>query len=280
VPVASLPDPWHPIWHVGTLSVRAYALCVAVAIAAGVWITAARYQDRAVILDVAAWAVPFGLAGAAVHAILVSAGHDFKHQPLWTAATTSVAAIGIPGAIGLGAVGAWIAARRAGLELGPVAGAAAPGVAVGLAIGTLGHWWAQDFYGQPAAWWLAERVAPEHRVPGYQNYSSFQPAFLLQSAWDVFVAVAVLVAARRLALSGERVFLLGGVLYAAGSLWVEAVRIGPLPGVLGLPYQAWDDLIVFIAAAAVLIRTRPRTGQGRPVLTPDSPPDTCDVIST
>jgi hypothetical protein len=96
-----------------------------------------------------------------------------------------VAAIGIPGAVALGAVGAWVACRRAGIRLGPVAAAAAPAVAFGLAIGGLGNWWAQQFYGQPSTWWWAVQISPEHRVPGYENYATFQPVFLYQSLWDV-----------------------------------------------------------------------------------------------
>src|SRR5258708_7851456 len=137
MPLASIPSPGHAAWRLGPLSVRAYALCVIAGIIAAVVVASRRYRrsggpgGRAgVILDVAAWAIPVGLAGAVVHAILIDSGHDFTHAyRLWRAATISVAAIGVPGAVALGAAGAWIACRRAGVRLGPVAGAAAPAVA-------------------------------------------------------------------------------------------------------------------------------------------------------
>jgi prolipoprotein diacylglyceryltransferase len=264
--LASIPSPTSAAWRLGPLAVRAYALCVIAGIAVALVVASRRYRrsagnrqgPRGVILDVAAWAVPFGLIGAAAHALLVATRHDFTHaHGLWHVVTLGVAAIGVPGAVALGAAGAWIACRRAGLPLGPVAGAAAPAVMFGLAIGGLGHWWTQQFYGPPSAWWWAVQISPTHRVPGYENYGSFQPAFGYQSLWDVAVGLAVIWAARRFALSGERTFMLCAACYAVGSFWVESVRIGPLPQVLGLRYGALGDVTVFVLAVAGLYLTRP-----------------------
>ena len=169
-----------------------------------------------------------------------------------------MASIGVPGAIALGAAGAWIACRRARVPLGPVAGAAAPAVMFGLAIGGLGNWWTQRFYGQPSTWWWAVQISPTHRVPGYENYSTFQPAFAYQSLWDLAVGVGVIWAARRLPLTGERTFMLCAAAYASGSLWVEAERIGPLPQVLGIRYGAAGDVAVFVLAVVGLYLTRRR----------------------
>ena len=99
------------------------------------WLTASRYAKAGgrgeVILDVAAWAVPFGLIGTAAGAVAGEGAHLFPSRPgLWSAARAWDGAIGVPGAVGLGALGALIACRRAGLRLGPVAGAAVPGLAV------------------------------------------------------------------------------------------------------------------------------------------------------
>jgi prolipoprotein diacylglyceryltransferase len=177
---------------------------------------------------------------------------------LWHAATTGVAILGVPGAIALGAAGAWIACRRAGVPLGPVAGAAAPAVMFGLAVGELGNWWTQQFYGRPSAWWWAVQISPTHRVPGYENYATFQPAFLYQSLWDVAVGFGVIWAARRFTLAGERTFMLAAACYAVGSFWVESVRIGPRPELLGVRYGTLGDVVIFVLAVVGLYLTRPR----------------------
>ncbi len=271
VPLASLPEPGNAAWHFGPFTVRAYALCVIAGIAAAIAVSARRYRAqgnplgitaagrRGIILDVAAWAVPFGLAGAFAHAILEHTRHAFSHEPgLWRAVTDGVAAIGVPGAIALGAVGAWIACRRAGVPLGPVAQAAAPAVAFGLAIGGLAHLWAQDFYGRPASWLLAEPIAPQHRVTGFENYLTFQPAFLYQSAWDVMTGVMVIWAVRHFSLPGARAFMLAAAVYAVGGLWVESVRIGPQQHLFGVPYGTWGDVAILVIAAFVFYFTRTR----------------------
>jgi prolipoprotein diacylglyceryltransferase len=269
VSLASIPSPGQAAWNFGPVTIRAYALCVIAGMIVAVAITMRRYRAQggkpAMILDVAAWAIPFGLIGAVAHALLIDARHDLRHRPhLWHALVLGTAAIGVPGAIALGALGAWIACRRARLPLAPVAGAAAPGVAVGLAVGGLAHWWAQDFYGRPATWWLAERIAPEHRVAGFENYATFQPAFLYQSLWDVAVAAIAIWAARRYSLRGDRAFMLAAGAYAVGGLAVESIRVGPLPRLFGMPYGAWGDVVVLVAAAVVLYTTRPRQPQRTP----------------
>src|SRR5260370_36346488 len=265
MPLASIPSPGDAAWRLGPLSIRAYALCVIAGIIAAVVMASRRYRRSGgsgvragVMLDVAAWAVPFGLAGALLHAILIDSRHDFTHvYRLWQAATAGVGAIGVPGAVALGAVGAWIACRRAGVRLRPVAGAAAPAIAFGLAIGGLGSWWTQQFYGRPSAWWWAVQISPEHRVPGYENYATFQPAFLYQSLWDAALGFAVIWAARRFALSGERTFMLWAAGYPAGGFWGESIRTRPVPHALGVRYGALGDIVVFVLAVAGMYLTRP-----------------------
>jgi prolipoprotein diacylglyceryltransferase len=291
VPLASIPSPGRAVWHLGPLSVRAYALCVIAGIVVGVVVASRRYRRsgalaaarRGVILDVAAWAIPFGLAGALAHAILLDSRHAFdgEHR-LWHAATVGVAAIGVPGAVALGAAGAWVACRRAGVRLGPVAAVAAPALLFGLAVAGLGNWWAQQFYGPPSAWWWAVRISPEHRVPGYENYATFQPAFLYLSLWEVALGFGVICAARRFAFSGERTFMLCAAGYAAGGFWVESLRIGPLPHALGMRYGVLGDVVVFVLAVLGMYLTRPgrrppARGQVKRAVVEDSPGDVMSV---
>jgi prolipoprotein diacylglyceryltransferase len=229
-------------------------------------VTARRYRRAAggagrpgVILDVAAWAIPFGLIGAFVHAVLIDTGHDFRHMyRAWHLLTVGVAAIGVPGAVGLGALGAWIACRRAGVKLSPVADAAAPAIAFGLAIGGLGSWWTQQDYGPPSTWWWAVQIAPEHRVAGYENYATFQPVFLYQSLWDAALGFGVLWAASRFALGGVRAFALGAAGYAAGAFWTESLRVGPVPHILGIRFSAVANVVLFVIAVVVLYVMRSR----------------------
>lgn len=272
MPLASIPSPAHAAWRFGPVPVRASQLCVVAGILVAVLVAERRYRRSGgrpgIILDVAAWAVPFGLIAAVVHAVLLDTRHDIGHA----------GAIGVPGAIALGVVGAWIACRRAGVPLSPVAAATAPALAFGLAVGGLGNWWDQQGYGPPSTWWWAVDISPANRVPGYENYATFQPAFVYQSLWEVILGLAVIWAARRFVLSGERAFLLCAAGYAAGSFWIELIRIGRLPRALGLPYGAVGDIVVFVLAAVGMYLTRPgrkppARAQVKPALVEDSSGD-------
>ena len=138
--VASLPSPSRALWHLGPVPIRAYAICVILGVLAGLLIADRRYRrigGRAgLILDVATLAVPFGLVGARGYSVITDYQLYIGHGHDWTAMLRIWdGRIGIPGAVAAGAAGAWIACRRAGVAFGPVAGAAAPGLAFGQAIG-------------------------------------------------------------------------------------------------------------------------------------------------
>jgi prolipoprotein diacylglyceryltransferase len=273
-PRALVPSPAHAAWRLGPLPVRAFALCVIAGIGVAVLVTALRYRRAGgrpgVVLDVAAWAIPFGLIGALAHAVLI----DTRHL-------AAVGAVGVPGAVALGTAGAWIACRRADVQFSAVAGAAAPAVAFGLAIGGLGNWWAQQFYGPPSTWLWAVQISPEHRVPGYEDYGAFQPVFAYQSLWNAALGFGLIWAARRFALSGQRAFVLCAAGYAAGAFWADMLRIGPVPRVWGMRFGVGTDMVLFAAAVVVLYmtRSRPRAYEkpGQVTLVDDS---SGDVMST
>ena len=244
---------------------RGYALCIALGTIVAVWLTVRRYARAGgtgdTILDVAAWAVPFGLIGATAGAVAGAGTRLIPSQPgLWSAARAWDGAIGVPGAVGLGALGAWIACRRAGARLGPVAGAAAPGLAFGAAIASLGNWFTQQTYGRPSALPWAVEIAPVHRVPGYENFATFEPVFGYEAVWCAVAGGLVLWATRRFALLGERAFALQLALTFAGLCVAEWLLIAPAPHLAGLRADQWAELVTVAAAVAYLYRTRHRHG--------------------
>ena len=111
MPLASIPSPPRPVWHLGPVSLRAQALCVLAGILLALWIADRRYRaaggQRGVIADVAAWAVPAGLIPAAVGALLTQA-----HGSGWQAVRSWDAILGFPGAVTFGMLAAWFACRR------------------------------------------------------------------------------------------------------------------------------------------------------------------------
>jgi prolipoprotein diacylglyceryltransferase len=269
MPAAFIPSPGRGLWHIGPVPVRGYALCVLLGIVVCLWVADRRYLRiggrPGFVLDLAAWAVPFGLVGGRVYSVLVS--YDLYFGPGRDGANVFRfwdGAFGLPGGVAAGALGAWIACRRAGVRLGPVAGAAAPGLAFAAAIICWGSWFGQDSYGSPATAAWAVEISPEHRVSGFENFATFQPTFLYQSIWDLLAGVMVILAARRFALSGDRAFALYAALQAAGSLCTQQLQIGYAQRLFGLRAEQAVLIGVLTGAAGYLYLTRSRTGPDAP----------------
>jgi prolipoprotein diacylglyceryltransferase len=143
------------------------------------------------------------------------------------------------------------------LRFGPVAAAAAPAIAFGLALAALGNWFSQQDFGHPSSLPWAVTIAPAHRPAGYENFATFQPLFLYQALWAAVAGVGVAVATSRLSLRGDRALALFAAAYAAGGFALFWLGIGHLPVVFGLRAGELGDAAVLVGAAVYLVRTRP-----------------------
>ncbi len=262
---AFLPSPGSGTWQLGLLPVRGYALCIVVGILVAVRVASVRYQRlggrRGVILDAATWAVPAGLIGARFYSVVMDYELYFRPGRDWIDIfRVWDGGIGMPGAVVAGTLGAWLGCRRAGVRFGPVAGAAAPAVAFGQAIGRWGNWFNQELYGRPSSLPWAVEIDPAHRVIPYENYATFQPAFLYESLWDLALGLALIWAMRRFRLTGDRVFALYAAGYATGSFAVQSLRIDFAHHVLGLRTDQWAMIAIWIAAVSYLIMTSGKRG--------------------
>ena len=94
------------------------------------------------------------------------------------------------GAVAAGAVATWAYCRQNGIELGPLALAAAPALPVAQAIAVWGNWFSQGLYGRPSGLPWAVEISPAHRAAGYQAVATFQPIFLYESLLYLLVAAA------------------------------------------------------------------------------------------
>ncbi len=260
---AYLPSPASAVWHLGVIPVRAYALCVLAAVLAGLWLTDRRCRRSGgrpgVILDLATVSVPVGLIGARAYSVLTDVHRYFGPGRDWTdVLRVWDGGMGVAAAVAAGAVAAWAYCRRIGVEVGPVALAAAPALAVAQAISVWGNWFSQELYGTPSGLPWAVAIAPQHRAAGFQSAATFQPLFLYESLFDLLVAVAVAVAIRRYALSGGRAFALYAALWTAVGTVIQRLRIDYSPRLFGLRTNMLAMVVVFVAACAYLAATRRR----------------------
>jgi prolipoprotein diacylglyceryl transferase len=270
--LSAIPSPTQGVWELGPLPIRAYALCIIAGIAAAVAITERRWVARGgakgEVLDIAVWAVPFGIVGGRLYHVVSSprpyfgeGGDPLRAFAIWEGG------LGIWGAIALGGVGAWIACRRRGIPLPAFADALAPGLLVAQAIGRLGNWFNNELYGRatdlPWAltvydWTGTQAVVGPDGQPVVLG--TFHPTFLYELLWNLAAAAVVVWADRRFRLSHGRAFALYVALYCAGRLWIELLRTDPAETFSGIRLNVFTAIIVGLLAVAYLVwqRGRPR----------------------
>jgi prolipoprotein diacylglyceryl transferase len=270
--LAAIPSPTQGVWELGPLPIRAYALCIVAGIVAAVLITEKRWVARGGapgdVLDIAVWAVPFGIIGGRIYHVITSprpyfgeGGDPMRAFAIWEGG------LGIWGAIAFGGVGAWIACRRRGIPLPAFADALAPGLLVAQAIGRLGNWFNNELYGSATdlpwglkiyQWDGGRAVLGADGAPVLLG--TFHPTFLYEMLWNLAAAALVIWADRRFRLSHGRAFALYVASYCAGRLWIELLRTDPAETFFGVRLNVFTSIVVGLLAVAYLVwqRGRPR----------------------
>ena len=265
--LASIPSPSTGVWHLGPLPLRAYAFAILAGIFVAAWLTAKRWVARGgtaeEVYDIAFWAVPFGIVGGRIYHVISSpdkyfgeGGDPIKAFAIWEGG------LGIWGAVAFGAVGAYIGCRRLGVRFGAFADALAPGLLIAQAIGRLGNWFNQELFGSATTLPWGLEISTQHLPGGYPAGTLFHPTFLYEMLWNLAAAGLLIYLDRRFRLGHGRVFWLYVMLYTAGRLWIELLRIDAAETILGLRLNVWTSIIVGLGALVAFIIVG-RRGGGR-----------------
>ena len=165
----------------------------------------------------------------------------------------------------LGAVGAWIGSRRAGISLPAFGDAIGPPILLAQAIGRLGNYFNQELYGAHTSlpWGLEiyERVDANGNVgPGLIDGRStgtvvdvVQPTFLYELLWNVLVVVVLVVLDRRLRIGHGRLFAGYVAGYCLGRFVIELLREDTATHVFGIRINVFTAAIVFLCAVAYIV---------------------------
>ncbi|WP_037972518.1 prolipoprotein diacylglyceryl transferase [Streptomyces sp. NRRL WC-3742] len=256
--IAYIPSPSRGVLYLGPIPLRAYAFCIILGVVAAVWLGSKRWVARGggkhTVGDIAVWAVPFGLVGGRLYHVITDGGRLYfaEGKNPWDALKIWEGGLGIWGAIALGAVGAWIGARRRGVPLPAYADAIAPGIALAQALGRWGNYFNQELYGKSTTlpWGLEiDKTLPSGEVVK----GVFHPTFLYESLWCVGVALLVIWADRRWKLGHGRAFALYVAAYTVGRFWTEWLRIDEAHVYFGLRLNDWVSIAVFLGAVAYLV---------------------------
>ena len=281
----------------GPFPVRAYALCILVGIVVAVWLGDRRWRARGgrqgVVLDIAAWAVPFGIVGGRLYHVVTSLAAVLRRGRAPDQGAVHLA--GRPRHLGRGrprrrsVPGSAPAARASCLP--PLADAARAGHRRWRRrIGRWGNWFNNELYGGPTdlPWGLQIHEWDQRRragacsaptaapiVPGGRSTrrSSTSRCGTSATAGVLHLGRPAVQARPRPGVRAVR------ALYTIGRGWIEALRVDPANHVLGLRLNMWTSrsscssgAVVYLVVSArrrpgrdgVLVRPRRAAGRRRP----------------
>ena len=255
---SGIPSPSTGVWYLGPIPLRVYGIVIAVGMIVGVWWTARRYRARGgdpdVLYDVAMWAIPIGIIGARLYHVVTSpeayfgpGGDPWLIPQIWRGG------LGIWGGVGAGALGAFLAVKRAGVRFGPIADSLAPALLVAQAIGRWGNWFNQELFGGPTTLPWGLQIDAAHLPAGYAPGTLFHPAFLYECLWNLAAAALIVWLDRRRRFAAGQVFGLYLMAYTLGRAWIEMLRIDDAHTLGGLRLNVWTSLLVFAVGAALFV---------------------------
>jgi phosphatidylglycerol---prolipoprotein diacylglyceryl transferase len=227
----SLPSPPSPIiFEVGPIALSYHGFLIALGIAVGTWLTgrelARRGYDGALALGSLFFVVPLGVVGGRLYHVATEY-QRYTNNSYPKVLEAYEGGLGIYGAVAGGFLGVLLYSWYRGINALTFADAAAPGLALGQAIGRWGNYFNQELFGRPSDLPWAIYIEPQNRPAQFPDATSFHPTFLYEALWDVLVCLVLLWVARHFSerLKAGDVFMLYVSLYSVGRFLIETLRV-------------------------------------------------------
>ena len=251
--------PFDPNVHLGPITLAWHGIFTAVGIFFGVWLPLRLLRGK--ISEEDGWAVAtWGVVGGIVGARLV---HVIDQLPYYLANPLQIffiwtGGIAIWGAAIGGVLGGFIAAVRRGVPIGLGADAAAPGLALGFAIGRIGDIINGEHHATAC-------TPPEGICVGFTHPDTLGqpgPVHLVVAydmLWDLSAVALTLWLRRFIGRWPDGViFWIWALHYAVGRFFLGFLRIGDPTYAFGLRQDQTIGLLVFAASVTVLFRLTTR----------------------
>ncbi len=267
-----IPTPGISQIGVGPFTIHFYALCIVAGIALAIYMGDRRYRRAGggsnIVADVAIVAVPAGIVGGRLYHLVTSPdayfgshGHPLDAFKIWQGG------LGIWGAISLGTLAAFWQherLRRTGhpgvLSFAAFADALAPGVLLAQALGRFGNWFNGELFGRPTTLPWGLEIPLASRPAGYESFQTFQPTFLYEALWCIFIALLLISLESKFKPGQGFLFYIFG--YCVGRFFIEMLRIDNAHTIAGLRVNVWVSLVVALGSGYLFLR-RGHTGKKR-----------------
>ncbi|MEY2915525.1 MAG: hypothetical protein RL530_852 [Actinomycetota bacterium] len=278
--LASIPSPTINDFQVGPFQIRFYALFIILGIILAIIVSAQRMKARGakagVAVDIAIWAVPFGIIGGRLF-------HVATHLNDYVGAGKNPASIlyvwegglAIYGALLFGAVGAWLGARTSGIKLLAYGDILVPGLLLAQAIGRWGNYFNSELYGTPTTlpWGLQIDSTNAAWPTGLPADTLMHPTFLYESLWSLAGVGLLLWIEKRFRLQWGKLLAAYLVFYSAGRAWIEPLRIDPANVFLGIRTNEWSALLgILLGVILFIVQTRKHPGIETSIYLPGKAP--------
>ncbi|MEO6200753.1 MAG: prolipoprotein diacylglyceryl transferase [Cryobacterium sp.] len=276
--LTSIPSPDVNSIQLGPFQIYFYALFILSGIVVAVVLTSRRLTRRGgppgLVLDIALWAVPFGIVGGRLyHVVTHPNDYFFPGADLWKTLYVWEGGLAIFGAILVGSIGGYIACRRAGLRFLSFADALAPGMLLAQAFGRVGNYFNQELFGTPTTLpWGLEIDSSQPAFPtGLPADTLFHPLFLYEILWNLTGVVIILLAERRFTLRWGKALGSYLVIYGTGRAWFESFRLDPTEfQLLGLKINIVTAAgIAIVGLALIFVQSRRHAGPETSPYRPD-----------
>jgi phosphatidylglycerol:prolipoprotein diacylglycerol transferase len=252
-------------FSIGPLYIHFYGIILMVGALAAAWLAERQARNRGqnseLVWDGLVWVLIGGIIGARIWHILtpppsmVAEGittqfyltHPLDALAIWKGG------LGIPGAVIGGVLALYVFSRRQKVPFALWLDIAAPGLALGQAIGRWGNFVNQEIYGAPTNLPWAIYIAPQNRLSQYKDVAYYHPLFLYESIWDLLNMAFLLWLVRRYPerLKTGDLFLVYLVIYPLGRFFLEFLRLDASQ-VAGINANQTLMLIVLVLASATL----------------------------
>jgi phosphatidylglycerol:prolipoprotein diacylglycerol transferase len=252
-------------FNIWKIHIYYYGIILMFGALAGAWLASTearrKEQNTDIVWDGFLWVLIGGIIGARLWHILtpppsmtergITTLYYLTH-PL-DAINIRNGGLGIPGAVLGGALALYLFCRRRQIDFRMWVDIAAPGVALGQAIGRWGNFFNQELYGRPSNLPWAIFIDPQYRVPGFENFEYFHPLFLYESLWNLGMMGLLLWLGRRLKdrlLPGD-LFLVYLIGYPIGRFFLEFLRLDSSQ-IAGINANQTLMLLVVIASSGII----------------------------
>ncbi|HVN15296.1 MAG TPA: prolipoprotein diacylglyceryl transferase [Anaerolineales bacterium] len=195
-------------FQLGPLYIRFYGIILMLGAVAGGWMATReakrRGYDPEIVWDLLIYLIIGGVIGARLWHIFTpppsSIAQGITTEYYLTHPLDALAiwhgGLGIPGAVIGGGIALFFYTRKYKLNFAEWTDIAAPGLALGQAIGRWGNFFNQELYGAPTNLPWKLYIDPQHRLAGFENVAYYHPLFAYESILDLLNMVLLLWVAR------------------------------------------------------------------------------------